>query len=41
MIDEAEQTLGYKLPNSYIELIKIKNGGSPVHTCYPTATATS
>ncbi|PAQ13481.1 SMI1/KNR4 family protein [Bacillaceae bacterium SAOS 7] len=41
MIDEAEQTLGYKLPNSYIELIKIKNGGSPVHTCYPTTTATS
>ncbi|MGM7635234.1 SMI1/KNR4 family protein [Bacillus sp. Hm123] len=41
MIGEAEQTLGYKLPNSYIELIKMKNGGSPVHTCYLTTAATS
>ncbi|WP_338754461.1 SMI1/KNR4 family protein [Bacillus sp. FJAT-52991] len=35
MIEEAEQQLGYKLPDSYIELIKIKNGGRPVNTIYP------
>ena len=29
MIDETENVLGYKLPQSYIELLRIKNGGIP------------
>jgi hypothetical protein len=37
----VEELLGYKLPKAYIELIKSKNGGSPVNTCFPTKTATS
>lgn len=37
----VEKRLGYKLPNSYIELMKTKNGGTPVNTCYPTKAATT
>ncbi|MCH5583519.1 SMI1/KNR4 family protein [Shimazuella sp. AN120528] len=41
MIDHAQQKLGYKLPQSYIALIKTKNGGIPINTCFPTNTPTS
>jgi hypothetical protein len=41
MIDQAEKRLGFKLPNSYIELIKTRNGGIPVNSCFPTTSPTS
>lgn len=36
IIRNVEERLGYKLPGSYIELIKTKNGGTPINTCFPT-----
>ena len=41
MVENAEKQLGYKLPKSYIELLKSRNGGYPVNTCYPTNEKTS
>lgn len=41
LIYAVEQELGYKLPASYIELMKRHNGGIPKNTCFPTTTATS
>ncbi|AIQ21203.1 glucan biosynthesis protein [Paenibacillus sp. FSL H7-0357] len=41
MIASVEQELGYKLPASYIELMKLQNGGIPQNTCFPTGEATS
>lgn len=41
LIDSVEQELGYKLPASYIELMKLHNGGVPNNTCFPTSTPTS
>jgi len=41
LIAEVERELGYKLPASYIWLMKRHNGGVPVNTCFPTKTATS
>jgi tetratricopeptide (TPR) repeat protein len=40
-IAEIEAELGYKLPKSYIWLMKRHNGGIPVNTCYPTEQSTS
>ncbi|MFD2614153.1 SMI1/KNR4 family protein [Paenibacillus gansuensis] len=40
-INEAEKELGYKLPSTYIELIRSKNGGTPINTCFRTTKATS
>lgn len=34
LISEVEQELGYKLPESFIWLMKQHNGGIPVNTCY-------
>lgn len=41
LIASVEQELGYKLPDSYIWLMKQHNGGIPVNTCFPTDTPTS
>ena len=38
---EVEARLGYKLPESYKWLMKMKNGGMPAKTCHPAATPTS
>lgn len=41
LILSVEQELGFKLPASYIELMKMHNGGTPKNFCFPTATRTS
>ena len=41
LIADIEKELGYKLPASYISLMKQHNGGTPVNTCYPTNEPTS
>ncbi|PEB56958.1 SMI1/KNR4 family protein [Bacillus pseudomycoides] len=41
MIAKVEQTLSYKLPESYITLIKTQNGGTPLRTCFSTTVPTS
>lgn len=35
LIASVEEELGYKLPATYIWLMKQHNGGIPVNTCYP------
>jgi hypothetical protein len=40
-VQKAEKMLGYKLPKSYIALLKSQNGGTPRKTCFPTKEATS
>jgi len=41
LIASVEEELGYKLPISYIWLMKQHNGGIPVNTCYPSDEPTS
>ncbi|MFC7677452.1 SMI1/KNR4 family protein [Paenibacillus sp. GCM10028914] len=41
LIDSIEKELGYKLPSSYIHLMKQQNGGVPKNTCFPTEEPTS
>ena len=41
LIKSIEDELGYKLPASYIELMKLHNGGIPGKDCYPTNETTS
>jgi hypothetical protein len=41
LIASVEQELGFKLPASYIELMKLHNGGVPLNTCFPTSESTS
>lgn len=41
LITSIEKDLGYKLPASYIELMKLQNGGIPKNTCFPTNENTS
>ena len=40
LILEIEEELGYKLPASYIWLMKQHNGGTPVNCCFPINTST-
>jgi hypothetical protein len=41
LIKSIEEELGYTLPASYIELMKMHNGGTPVNQCFPTNERTS
>lgn len=41
MVKYAENQLGYKLPESYIYLLKQRNGGMPNRVCCPTNKRTS
>jgi hypothetical protein len=36
MVAEAESKLGYRLPPSYLRLLRVKNGGVPKRQCHPT-----
>lgn len=35
MVSRAEARLGYKLPESYLRLVRRRNGGSPRRGCFP------
>lgn len=37
----AERTLGYRLPEAYIELMDFRNGGAPIRNSHRAATRTS
>lgn len=41
LIKSIEDELGYKLPDSYVYLMKLHNGGIPIYTCHQTKTPTS
>lgn len=41
LVASIEEELGYKLPASYIAMMKLHNGGMPVNTCFPTEDETS
>ena len=41
LIEEIEEELGYKLPESYISLMKQHNGGIPKNCAFPTNNSTS
>ena len=37
MVASAERALGYAFPASYLQLLRVKNGGCPRRQCYPTS----
>lgn len=39
-VKKVEKELGYKLPDSYIELMRNRNGGMPLKNCFPTTEPT-
>lgn len=41
LIESIENELGYKLPESYIEMMRVQNGGIPFNCCFPTTESTS
>jgi hypothetical protein len=41
LVSRAEALLGYKLPQSYVTLLKSRNGGTPINDCFPTEEPTS
>lgn len=41
LLAEIEAELGFKLPDSYVYLMRQHNGGRPMNTCFPTDTPTS
>ena len=40
-IASAQAKLGFRLPASYLELLRTQNGGTPRRDCFPTTTPTS
>src|SRR5262245_16445597 len=36
MVADVERSLGYRLPQSYLRLLRAKNGGAPKRPCHPT-----
>nr|WP_150271420.1 SMI1/KNR4 family protein [Paenibacillus tepidiphilus] len=41
LLASVEEELGYKLPASYVALMRQRNGGVPRNTCFPTEDSTS
>jgi hypothetical protein len=41
MVASVERELGYKLPATYVELARVRNGGAPRNTCHRTDSRTS
>jgi SMI1-KNR4 cell-wall len=41
LLASIEKEIGYKLPESYVELMSIQNGGVVTKTCFPTEEASS
>jgi len=40
LVAHVEAELGYRLPAFYVALMRTRNGGVPVNTCFPTTEAT-
>ena len=40
LVARVEADLGYRLPAFYVALMRTRNGGVPVNTCFPTTEAT-
>jgi hypothetical protein len=36
MVADAQRMFGYALPEAYVQLLRVKNGGSPKRQCHPT-----
>ncbi|WP_437079766.1 SMI1/KNR4 family protein [Streptomyces sp. enrichment culture] len=41
MLRRAEEDLGVRLPRSYVEVLLLRNGGTPRRRCFPTSFPTS
>ena len=41
LVASAESRLGYRLPDSYLEVLRVRNGGTPTRRRFPTEFATS
>jgi hypothetical protein len=40
-VRQAEETLGYRLPKAYVDLLRVRNGGVPQRKAVPTSFPTS